>query len=81
MLLFLVKTSHTIQIHALLPLHTAKFTVNRMYWKNRDSDARELEGGWYSEISVNWKLKILAKRVNRLNLKSIGLLRSEKSSF
>ena len=54
-----------------------------MYGKNRDFDARSpcLKEGWYSEISVNCKLKILAKRGNRLNLKSIGLLTSEKSSF
>ena len=31
--------------------------------------------------SVNCKVKILAKRVNRLNLRDIALLRSEKSSF
>ena len=34
---------------------------------------------FFSEISVNCKLKILAKRVSRL--KGIGSLKSEKSSF
>ena len=66
---------------AILVVGQTRQNVQWMYGKNRDFDARYLEEGWYSEISVNCKLKILAKRARRLNLKGIGLLNSEKSSF
>ena len=59
--------------------NTAKFTVN--VWEKSPFWCSIPRGRLTFWISVKCKVNILAKRVSRLNLKGIGLLKSEKSSF
>ena len=49
--------------------------------KNRDFDARYLEEGRHCTICMNYKLKILAKRGNRSNLRIVLLQRKPQIIF
>ena len=63
---------------AILVVGQTRQNLQWVYGENRDFDARLLEEGWHSTISMNYKLKILAKRGNRSNLKSVLLQRKSQ---
>ena len=81
-ILFISLTANNRRFHGRgrhLGAYAAKFTVN--VWEKSWLWCSITRGRLIFWISVNCTLKILAERVNRSNLKSIGLPRSEKSSF